>query len=296
MRFKALIVSAFITLMFSPSSRAETNGGLNPSDIPMFPTNSGNNSSASNSNSDRQKLVASARKRVIINEMKVLKLNGTIMAEHADKTEPTALQTGSIVEKGDIVTVYGDSWVILKTHRGDQIGLNGNTVVTIDECYMEGPDRQVRLLLQKGTLLFHTNGDDSRQSFFEVNMGNVVASIDDLQAIFCYDPAKNFVDIKYIRGKIRVIDQTHSETFSMEQGEYNGYTRTQTNAGNNSEIPEEHSEHTWVNGKMAEEEPIHMEEIDEVNFKKFFSGEKPEIPGDNNIMLDDSQYVPYRQR
>src|ERR1700677_2893660 len=169
MRFQNLIVSALAGLMISATSWAATTVTVGVNPIGATDT-----------------LAPSTRKHIIINEMNVLKLNGTIMVEHADKTEPTALQTGSIVEKGDIITVYDDSWVILKTHRGDQIGLSGNTVVSIDECYMEGPDRQIRFLVQKGTLLLHTNGDDSRQSFFEINMGNVVASIDDVQAIMSY--------------------------------------------------------------------------------------------------------------
>ncbi|HXL73287.1 MAG TPA: hypothetical protein VN963_06640, partial [bacterium] len=224
------------------------------------------------------------------------KLDGTIMVEHEDNTEPTALQSGSLVEKGDVITVYDNSWVILKTHRGDRIGLTGGTVITIDECFMLGADRQIRLLVKKGTLLLRTNGDDSRQSFFEINMGSVVASINDLQAIFLYDPSKNFLDIKYIDGKIHVIDQNHDESFMIQQSEYNGYDKAETSAVNGSGIPEEHTEHTWINGKMAEEEPIPMEEIDEVNFKRFFDGEKLLVPEDNNIELDDSQRVPFRQR
>ncbi len=251
---------------------------------------------SSNSAPSGEQMQPTTRKEVIINEMNVLKLDGTVMVEHADKTQATPLQTGSVVEKGDIVTVYGDSWVILKDHRGDRIGFDGNTIVTIDECFMAGPDRQIRLLVQRGTLFLETNGDDSRQSFFEINFGNVVASIDDLRAIMNYDPAKSRLDVKYIEGKLNIIDQNHEETFTIHQGEYNGYTKTESDNGTDRGEPEEHTEHTWENGKMMEDEPIPMEEIDELNFRKFFDGEKRLIPDDNNMLLDDSNRVPFRQR
>jgi hypothetical protein len=243
-----------------------------------------------------EKLEPMTHKAVIVNEMSVWKLNGTIMVQHADKTDPTPLATGGVVEKGDVVTVYDGSWVILKSRRGDKIGLDGNTLMTLDECYFEGPDRQVRLLLQRGTLMLETNGDDSRQSFFEINSGKVVTSIDQVRAILSFDDKKDAVDIKYIEGKIHVIDQTHEETFRTQQSEYNGYTRSETSPTEDSGVPQEHTEHTWVAGKMAQEEPIPMEEIDELNFRKFFDGEPRVVPDDNNMLLDDSKRVPFRQR
>jgi hypothetical protein len=82
----------------------------------------------------------------------------------------------------------------------------------------------------------------------------------------------------------------------IHQGESNDSTNAETDATDDSGIPQEHTEHTWENGKMAQDEPIPMEEIDEVNFRRFFDGEKLLIPEDNNIELDDSQQVPYRQR
>ncbi len=236
----------------------------------------------------------------VYDEMSVLKLDGTIMVQHVDGSKPTALQTQSIVDKGDILTVYDKSWVILKTHKGDRIGLDSGTVLTVDESFIQGPDRQIRLLLQKGTLLLKTNGDSSRQSFFEINTGSVVTSIDELQAIVSYDADKNFLDIKYINGKIDVIDQTHEETFSLENTEYNVDTKTENSAENkrvsNHSTPLEHMEHTWENGKMMETNPIPMDELDEINYKKFFNGEKRLEPSDNNMLLNDSNVVSPRHR
>jgi hypothetical protein len=291
MRFSTLIVPILMGLMMSvpPLIWADTSAGTAPSQAaPLNPSADANENSI--------KLYPTEHKHVPINDMDVFKLSGTIMVEHADNTDPTALQTGEVVEKGDVITVYGNSWVIFKSHRGDKIGLFENTVITVDECYIEGPDRQIRFLVKKGTLYLRTNGDDSRQSFFEINVGNVVASINNLEAVLSYDPSKNFLDVKYINGKIHVIDQNHDESFTIAQSEYNGSTKSESEANNDSGIPEEHTEHTWLNGKMAEDEPIPLEEIDEINFRRFFDGEKLLVPEDNNIELDDTKRVPVHQQ
>src|SRR6185369_8080537 len=125
---------------------------------------------------------------VTFNEADVVKLSGTIMVQHADGSKPTPLQTGSTVEKGDVLKVYDKSWVILKTHWGDRVGLDGDTEVVLDEYYIEGSDRQIRLVLNRGTLFLQTNGASSRQSFFEINTGNVVSSIGEVRAILQFDP------------------------------------------------------------------------------------------------------------
>ncbi|HTA76861.1 MAG TPA: hypothetical protein VK791_06880 [bacterium] len=289
MRFPTLIAVILIGMgmLAPPLIWAGVTVGIAPSQ-PLNPS--------ADANANSIKLYPTEHKHVPINDMDVYKLSGTIMVEHADNTDPTALQTGEVVEKGDVITVYDNSWVIFKSHRGDKVGLAGNSVVTVDECYIEGPDRQIRLLVKKGTLYLRTNGDDSRQSFFELNLGNVVASINNLQAVINYDPAKNFLDVKYIDGKIHVIDQNHDESFTITQNEYNGSTKTETEQNNDSGTPEEHTEHTWLNGKMAEDEPIPLEEIDEINFRRFFDGETLLVPQDNNIELDDSKQVPVRQQ
>lgn len=96
------------------------------------------------------------------NEASVDKLDGTVMVQHPDGAPPTALQTGSTVQKGDILTVYDKSWVILKTKKGDRIGLDSGTMIVLDEYYIQGPDRQIRLVLQKGILLLRINDCGSR--------------------------------------------------------------------------------------------------------------------------------------
>ncbi len=235
-------------------------------------------------------------KMVIVSEMKVTKLSGTIMVQHADGTDPTPLGTDSVVEKGDVITVYDGSWVILKTRRGDRIGLDGNTLATLDECFFEGPDRQVRLLLKHGTVFLDTNGDDSRQSFFEIYTGKVVTSVNNVKAIISFDDQKDTVNIKYIEGKIHVIDQTHEETFHTQQTQYNGYTRSSEQAEGDQGEAEEHTEHSWVKGQMVQDEPVPLEEIDELNYRRFFDGQPRLQVEDNNMLLDDSQRVPFRQR
>jgi hypothetical protein len=195
------------------------------------------------------------------NEADVLMLDGTVMVQKADGSKPFALQTGSTVEKGDTLTCYDKSWVILKTHKGDRIGLDGNTVVNIDEYYIEGPDRQIRFILQNGSLLLKTNGCGSRQSFFEVNAGSVVASINDVHAILHYDASKEALKAQYLVGKLTVIDKDHEEKFKIN-----------------------HTENTWISGKMEKEDPDPVDEVDVINFNKFFDGE-PRVPPPSNDFL-----------
>jgi hypothetical protein len=274
--------------------------GAPPPDAPADPSSSSPEPQAPDATNTSSPNTPSSRKtvRTANSEMEVLKLDGTIMVQHADKTKPTALQTGGYVEKGDVITVYDQSWVILRDRRGDRIGLDGNTVLTIDECYIEGPDRQVRLLLQKGTVFLRTNNADSRQTFFEINTGAVVTSLRELEAILSYDPDKSsLLDIKYIRGSINVIDQTHEETFTVSTNDYDVLTRTESNVGaNENRTPLEHTEHTWQNGKMMETDPLELDHLDEVNYYKFFDGEPRVQPRGSNILLDDSDMRTPRHR
>jgi hypothetical protein len=199
--------------------------------------------------------------RYDLNEAQVDKLDGTIMVQHPDDSKPTALQTLSAIHKGDILYVYDNSWVILKDHKGDRIGIDGGTIVIVDEFYIQGPDRQVRLLLQRGSLLLKTSGCGSRQSFFEIDSGSVVTSVNDTQSILSYDPGKESLKVKYLTGKLTVIDKDNEQKFKVE-----------------------HSENTWLDGKMAKAEPDPVEEWDVVNFNKFFDGD-PRLPPPNNDFL-----------
>jgi hypothetical protein len=199
------------------------------------------------------------------NELTVVDLQGTIMVQHADGSAPTALMTEGTVEKGDTLTCYDQSWVILKTHSGARIGfdgLEGPTIVTIDEFFLEGPDRQVRLVLQKGVLFLKTNGYGSRQSFFEINTGGVVTSVNDTQAKVAYDPSQSLLTVQYFVGDMSVIDKDHEEKMQIQ-----------------------HSERHWKNGTMAEKDPSPVDDLDWVNYKKFFDGQPRVAPGSNNFLL-----------
>lgn len=190
------------------------------------------------------------------------KLDGTIMVQHADGSKPTALQTGSTVQKGDTITVYDKSWVIFKTHRGEKIGLDSNTVMSVDEYYYEGPDRQVRLVLQKGSIFLNVNNINSRQSFFEINTGSLVTSVNDAQSLLSYDKAKDSYKVQYFRGLVKVIDKNDEQNFSVQ-----------------------HTERYWEGGVMKAEEPKPVEELDYINYKKFLSGQPRLQPTDRNILL-----------
>jgi hypothetical protein len=196
------------------------------------------------------------------NELTIDKIEGTVMVQPVDGSKPYAIQTGTTLQKGDTISCYDKSWVILKTHRGDKIGMDSGTVMNIDEYYLEGPDRQIRLVLQKGSLLLRTNGCGSRQSFFEINSGPVVTSINNNQSILSYDPASESLVVKYLTGKLSVIDKDDEQKFKVE-----------------------HSENTWKAGKMAKAEPDPIDEVDEVNFNKFFNGEPRIAPPSNDFLL-----------
>jgi hypothetical protein len=209
-----------------------------------------------------------------LNEAAIYKMDGTIMVLHKDGSK-TALQTGHILEKGDTLTVYDQSWVILMTRCGDKIGLDSNTTITIDEYFIAGPDRQIRLLLQKGALFLKTNNRDSRQSFFEIHAGSVVSSIGDTQSILTYDPVKSRAKIQYLEGRFSVIDKTaeHKLGVMPKQGE------------DDSDYTPEHSEHNWESGAMMEKNPIPLEEIDVINYRKFLDGDPRLPPPDRNMLL-----------
>jgi hypothetical protein len=184
-------------------------------------------------------------------DAKIKKLDGTIMVQKADGSPAFALQTGSVMEKGDVVTCYDQSWVILKDHRGDEIGLYGDTVVGIDELYQEGPDRELRLILQRGTLYLKANDSSSRQSFFEINAGSVVTSLDDSQSIVTYDPAQTHFQVQYIRGKMRVIDKDGEHKLTVE-----GSIRD------------------WNNNSLVQTgDPDPMDPVQITNFDRFFNGD-----------------------
>jgi hypothetical protein len=203
------------------------------------------------------------------NEMDVVDLQGTIMVQHAKASStPTALMTGSTIEKGDTLTCYEKSWVILKTHSGARVGLdglNGPTVVNVDEFYLEGPDRQIRLVLQQGVIFLKTNGYGSKQSFFEINTGSVVTSVNDTQARLAFSPSDTSLTVQYFTGDLSVIDKDHEEKMLVN-----------------------HCERHWKNGTMAEKDPSPVDDIDWINYKKFFNSEPRVAPGDNNFLLTGS--------
>lgn len=199
------------------------------------------------------------------NEMTIDKMEGTIMVQPLDGSKPYALGTTNTVQRGDTLTVYDKSWIILKSHNGDLIGIDGNTVVVIDESYIEGPDRQFRLLLQKGSLMLKANGRDSRQSFFEINTGSVVTAINDTRCILTYDPAGEAFNVKYFTGKLTVIDKDNEEKFKAE-----------------------HTQNDWKAGKKQAEEPGPVEEVDLINFNKFFDGDPRITTPSNSFLLQGS--------
>jgi hypothetical protein len=199
-------------------------------------------------------------------EIQVLKLEGTIMVLHPNSDKPTALETGSTVEKGDTITCYEKSWAIFKTRRGDRFGLDSLTVVQIEEFYDEGPDRQLLLILQKGNLFMRSQNDSSRQSFVEIHTGSVVSQLGYTKAIFHYDSDQLMLRIQYLTGDMKVIDKENEQKLKLE-----------------------HSEFIWKDGTLVGDAPPAMDDLDVVNFNKFFDGDPRLEPTDNNILLPSGQ-------
>jgi len=198
----------------------------------------------------------------VTTEMGVLDLDGTTMVQHTDQEAPTALQTGSTVERGDQLKVHDGAWVIFKTRRGDRIGFSSGTEVAIEEMYFEGPDRQIRIILGKGSVFLRTNNADSRQSFFEVQAGQQVISIGDCETRIDHDPSTQLVRVQYMHGKVRVIDPERETKFSVDDSEW-----------------------SWSAGKKTSEEATTLEEESVLNFRRFFEG-KPELEkSDPNRLL-----------
>jgi len=184
-------------------------------------------------------------------ELLVFKVEGTIMVQRPKLEKPFPLQTGSVVQKGDTLTVYDGSWVVLKTRRGDRIGLDGLTVVAIDDFYDGGPDRIVRLVLREGNILVRTQDVSSRQSFFEVDLGSVVATVKYSKATFHYEPGPLLATIQYVTGDVKVIDKDDEQKMLVQR-----------------------SKLSWKDGHSTDERPSPMDELDVVNLDKFLDGEE----------------------
>jgi hypothetical protein len=187
----------------------------------------------------------------IYKDAAVKKLDGTIMVQKADGSPAIALQTGSVVEEGDSVTVYDGSWAILKTRKGDEIGFFGDTVAAFDQLDKEGGDREIRIILKHGTLLLKATDSSSQQSYFEIHTGSIVTSLGDSQQIVSYDPAQEHLQIQHIRGRISVFDK---------DGEHH--------------LKDEASIWDWKSGSLVQTgDPDLMDNLDIVNFNRFFNGD-----------------------
>lgn len=178
-------------------------------------------------------------------------LDGTIMVQKTDGSPATALQTGSVVEQGDAVTVFDKSWVILKSRKGDQIGFYGDTLASFDQLNQEGGDRDIRILLKHGTVMLKATDSSSQQSYFEIDTGSVVTSVGDSELIISYDPVKDHLEIRHIRGRISVFDKAGEHHFKTQGAIWD-----------------------WDKGVLVRtDDPDLMDQLDIVNFNRFFNGD-----------------------
>jgi hypothetical protein len=185
-------------------------------------------------------------------EAKVEKLEGTIMVEHvnlAGVKENIALETLKVVSRGDVVTVYDRSWVVLRTAKGDKIGLEGPAVAAFDELFKGGPDRQVRILLKSGTAHVRAKGAGSRQSYFEVHTGPVMSTLSGARCSFEFDPAAERVEIRSFGGKLKTTDANGDRKYYL------------------------HSRRVWEKGLLTQRDPLPLPANAALGFKRFFEGE-----------------------
>jgi hypothetical protein len=185
-------------------------------------------------------------------EAKVKQLDGTIMVEHVDETGTKtqfALATGGVVTRGDILTVYDKSWVILKDAKGDLIGFNGPALASFDELFKGGPDRQVRILLKSGQCFVKSKGSGSRQSFFEVHTGSLVSVLGNTRAAFDFNPENDRAVISYFGGVLKTTDALTERKFYLN------------------------SMRVWEKGKLTQGDPMPLPEDASLNYKKFFDGQ-----------------------
>jgi hypothetical protein len=176
------------------------------------------------------------------------------MVQRAKDGKVDALQTKEVVERGDIVTVYEKSWVILKSPKGDILGLDSLTHATFEEIFKGGSDRQIRMVLHKGDAFIKSKNSKSRQSFFEVAAGSVVASLQKARTRLTHDPKKGIFSASYFDGKMILIDASGEQKFPFRE-----------------------CKRVWENGKMTQEDPLPLDDKEILVYKNFLKGKIPKL-------------------
>jgi len=201
-------------------------------------------------------LPAWVHSREEILHVNVQKMDGTIMVERAKNQKQEALQTREVVERGDVVVVYDRSWVILKSPKGDLIGLEGPAKVTFEELYKGGSDRQLRLNLHHGRAYLRSKKAGSRQSFFEVSAGGCMIQLEKCRLLVDFEPKKNVLEIQFHDGneKTLVVDGVGEQRFPFRE-----------------------CMRVWENGRLTQEDPVALDEKDLIAFKGFFAGTLPKV-------------------
>jgi hypothetical protein len=160
---------------------------------------------------------------------------------------------------------------------------------------LEGPDRQIRLMLKNGQILLRTNDSNSKQSFFEIYCGSVVTSIGGTQAVLSYDPGDNeHLNVQYLRGKLSVIDKNNEYKFGV-MPKVGSNIRNIKDKENTTDVTQtqldyipEWSELNWQSGVLVDKLPTTIEEIVKINYNRFFDAEDLIETAFNNILLNDN--------
>jgi hypothetical protein len=186
----------------------------------------------------------------------VHKMDGTIMVDRAKDQKKEALQTREVVERGDVVTVFEKSWVILRSPKGDLIGLEGPTKVTFEELYKGGSDRQIRMNLHYGRTYLRSRKAGSRQSYFEVSAGGCMVQLQKCKLLVSFEPKKSILEVQFHEGndKTMVVDSVGEKLFPFRE-----------------------CKRVWENGKTSQEDPAPLDEKEILAFKDFFKGTLPAV-------------------
>lgn len=201
----------------------------------------------------------------------VEKLEGTAMVTRPEGKGEVALEHGEPVERGAVVRTYGKSWVILKSPKGDRVGIDADTETAFDEIFQSGPDRQLRILLRGGRLHLQAKASKSRQSFFEVHAGNLVVSPWKMRGTLTYLPEEGLFEVRFFGGdkpKLKSVDRQGEVVVTVENSQS---TTKVIDASGEVYFPFP-SRRVWEGGSLVQEDPLPLEEGSETYFQDFFKG------------------------
>lgn len=196
-------------------------------------------------------------------------IHGTVELFEASSNTSTSLSSDSVVPRGAKIRVLDQSYLILKSPKGDKIGVDAGTEVDFDEIYASGPDRQLRLLLRSGRLLIQSKPSKSFQSYFEVHAGNIVFIPWKSKTILTRAPEENVFEVQFLGGDKPKIDSVDREGEIIITVKNNTKVTRVVDASGEIFFPFP-SRRVWKNGQLTQEDPLALGEAKETFFSDFF--------------------------